>query len=141
MCKSLFTGLITSLLLISCSVSRTPSLYTHDELIVQPSGTSTRFIYHFYWVLPQSELNVQQRHRVSGSRNTLPPPQRHGDLNRQSADGELKLRLEDAAIVRLGTKLNDQDVCANGHTIDHVRWFERKMEIYGKCVKQNTQSE
>ena len=121
-----------------CSVTRQPSLYTHDELVTEPDTHPASFVYHFYWVLPQIELRQYRHQRPSNQQYALPPPQRHRDLSRQSADSELKLRLEDAAIVKMRRRLSEQNVCKDGHVIDHVRWYERSMEIHGDCVSPDT---
>lgn len=48
---------------------------------------------------------------------------------------ELKMQLEDEAVLLLEKELKTQKYCSSKHTIEEVLWREYSVRLSGRCVK------
>lgn len=126
MLKGVGITLLTVILFTACS-SNNATLETRDDIDFETiSDDQQRFTYNMYWFVPHSS----QRYRRDQSLLAI-----IGIGNRQpvSVDNANKLKLEDLAVSKLSAKLKENSRCATGHKIENTLWFDRSIQLTGKC--------
>ncbi|KAF7787809.1 hypothetical protein PRUB_a2306 [Pseudoalteromonas rubra] len=58
---------------------------------------------------------------------------RFADQQRVEDSSEMKLKLEDEAVVRLKKALSDARYCESGYKIEQVFWRDRSVQLRGIC--------
>lgn len=126
MLKGVSLSLMMLVLLTSCTSQRA-SLETRDDIAFEISSEEQKnFTYNMYWYVPLSE---QRYRRDQGLLSMLGIGQRQP----VAVDNENKLKLEDLAVQKLGIRLKQNSDCTNGHKIDNTLWFDRSIQLTGKC--------
>ncbi len=126
-------ALCVTIALFGCSSADKKTIETHQNLIsrVNKQGI-TEYIFTLNWYVPQ----IQQRRE----KDRFGPAERQDQLNRtsqlassSSISNEVKLEMEDLAVVKLAKTLKNKDLCANSHTIDEILWQEKSIKLRGHC--------
>ncbi|MCC2614686.1 hypothetical protein LJ739_00340 [Aestuariibacter halophilus] len=118
------------MLLSACSSSSKRSLETQDDLIMLHDSPDTpAFIFTLRWFIPLQDFAARQGNVPWYRWDAL---QTNLSL-RHSIDNQTKLQLEEYTVSQLRDALRDQDACPHGYEITTTRWFERSIELRGRC--------
>lgn len=118
--------IILLLLTVSCS-SKYSGLETRDDIEVSVSKMGQNlFTYNMYWYIPLSSQHYQKERGFLAAIGI-------GSVQRISVNNENKLQLEELAVRKLDSKLNNHKQCAKGHKIENTFWYERSIRFSGTC--------
>ncbi|AZZ99387.1 hypothetical protein [Pseudoalteromonas sp. R3] len=123
--------LLGAALLLSACISKpeVPLLEVESQQLHQRVNTKGQDEFAFVVTVkatPQMDLDTSK----PVSRRDL---KRFADQQRVEDSPEMKLKLEDEAVVRLKKALSEARYCESGYKIERVFWRDRSVQLRGTC--------
>jgi hypothetical protein len=132
--------------LFGCASNEPRPIKTTDHFSTQiGENGKTQFAFGLSWFnLPEEDTDRGERGGGRGSREGIKDGSRDAGLGGQSnrpigsnlnpqPNNEIKLALEDKAVLHLKQTIDERDLCSEGYTIDDIVWESRRIRLMGAC--------